>query len=140
MKILILCSANSCRSQMAQGILQSFDREIVVASAGTNPAPVIHPLAVEVMKEIDIDISKNHPVHINNYIEESWDSVITVCDSANENCPTFNGNVKSRLHINFDDPVTLEGSLREIIPEFRRIRDQIQTTFIDVYSDLVYMQ
>lgn len=110
MKVLILCTGNSCRSQMAHGVLQSLDSEIEVFSAGTQPAEKVNPRAVEVMKEIGIDISGHTPHNVGEYLNEPWDYVITVCGGANESCPAFVGNVKHRIHIGFDDPSDAVGS------------------------------
>ena len=104
MKILILCTGNSCRSQMAHGFLQSFDKNIQVYSAGTHPAEKVNPLVVKIMSEVGIDISKHIPTNVTAYLSDTWDYVITVCGSANETCPAFEGNVGKRLHIGFDDP------------------------------------
>ena len=93
MKILILCTGNSCRSQMAHGFLQSFDKDIQVYSAGTHPAEKVNPLAVEAMAEVGIDISRHIPTNVTAYLSDTWDYVITVCGSANEMCPAFEGNV-----------------------------------------------
>jgi len=134
MKILILCTGNSCRSQMAQGSMQSFDDRLTVRSAGTEPAGQINPKAVEVMKEIGIDISGNSPHNVSEYIGEPWDYVITVCDDANETCPVFLGSVKKRLHIGFEDPSKATGSEEFIRSEFYRIRDQIRERFHDLYT------
>ena len=90
MKILILCTGNSCRSQMAHGFLQSLDEDIQVFSAGTHPAPNVNPLAVEVMAEIGIDISRHTPTDVNTYLDKTWDYVITVCNNAQETCPLCN--------------------------------------------------
>ena len=104
MKILILCTGNSCRSQMAHGFLQSFDKDIEVYSGGTEPAVQVNAKAVEVMREVGIDISSHVPMHVNTYLDQAWDYVITVCGGANESCPAFTGKVGKRLHIGFDDP------------------------------------
>lgn len=133
MKVLILCTGNSCRSQMAHGFLQSFDPNIEVFSAGTKPAEKVNPKAVEVMKESGIDISGHAPHNVNEYLKEPWDYVITVCGGANESCPTFIGNVKHRLHIGFDDPSEAVGSDEYIISEFRRVRDEIKNRFAKFY-------
>ena len=117
-RILILCTGNSCRSQMAQGFLQSFDSELQVCSAGTEPAKQINPKAVQVMNEIGIDISKQTPIHVDQYIDEEWDYVITVCDDANETCPVFIGKVKERLHIGFYDPSHAKGTDDFILNEY----------------------
>src|SRR5665811_60 len=110
MKILILCTGNSCRSQMAQGFLQSFDGNLTVCSAGTDPTQNINEKAVEVMKEVDIDISHHKPKSVQIYLDEVWDYVITVCDDANETCPVFVGRVKHRLHMGFEDPSHARGT------------------------------
>jgi arsenate reductase len=132
-KILILCTGNSCRSQMAQGLLQSFDKNIEVHSAGTIPASMINPKAVEVMAEVGIDISKNSPKSVDEFLNDHWDYVITVCDDANETCPFFMGKVKFRLHMGFEDPSHITGSEDFILSEFRRIRDLIKKEFLDFY-------
>src|SRR5512133_524392 len=98
MKVLILCTGNSCRSQIAHGFLQSFDKNITVRSAGTEPANQINPIAIKVMKEANVDISHNTPKSVDQYLDEKWDYVITVCDMANETCPAFLGKVSHRLH------------------------------------------
>ncbi|HOU03240.1 MAG TPA: arsenate reductase ArsC [Bacteroidales bacterium] len=133
MKILILCTGNSCRSQMAHGFLQSFDDKITVRSAGTEPALSINRRAVMVMKEVGIDISHHTPRLVEQYLDEEWDYVITVCDNAKETCPLFMGKVKYRLHIGFEDPSNATGSEEFIMSEFRRVRDEIRTEFEKLY-------
>jgi arsenate reductase (thioredoxin) len=133
LKILILCTGNSCRSQMAHGFLQSFDDKILVCSAGTEPARQINQKAVQVMKEAGIDISHHTPKPVDQYLNDEWDYVITVCDDANETCPVFIGKVKHRLHIGFEDPSKAEGSEEFIMSEFRRIRNSIKDTFYKLY-------
>lgn len=133
MKILILCTGNSCRSQMAQGFLQSFDNKITVCSAGTEPAKQINQTAVEMMKEVGIDISHHKPNLVDEYLKEEWDYVITVCDHANETCPAFFGKVKNRLHIGFEDPSLASGTNEYIWGEYRRVRDEIQKAFYQFY-------
>lgn len=135
MKILILCTGNSCRSQIAQGYLQSFDKRIEVYSAGTVPASKINPVAVKVMAEDGIDISSNTPKNVDLYLNEPWDFVITVCDEANEACPFFPGKVNKRLHFGFEDPSNFKGTDTQVITEFRRIRDKIKNTFNKFYND-----
>ncbi len=134
MKMLILCTGNSCRSQMAHAFLQSFDANMEVRSAGTKPAPEVHPLAVKVMGEAGLDISSHRPTQVGDYINEAWDYVITVCGDANENCPVFTGRVKQRLHIGFEDPAKVTGSDEFVISEFRRIRDEIKEGFTQFYQ------
>ena len=102
--ILILCTGNSCRSQMAEGFLKSFNRNLDVFSAGTIPAARISSRAIQVMNELGIDISTEYPKSVDQFLGESFDYVITVCDHAKETCPVFLGNVKHRIHIDFDDP------------------------------------
>lgn len=133
MKVLILCTGNSCRSQMAHGILQSFDKSMEVYSAGTQPASQVNPLAVEVMKEIGIDLSSHTPKNVGIYLDDAWDYVITVCGGANETCPAFIGKVGKRLHIGFDDPSDAKGSEEFIISEFRRVRDEIRKRITEFY-------
>jgi arsenate reductase (thioredoxin) len=140
MKILILCTGNSCRSQMAHGFLQSFDKNIIVRSAGTEPAAQVNPKAVQVMSEIGIDISHHTPTMVDEYLEDEWDFVITVCDDANETCPAFFGKVKHRLHMGFEDPSHAKGSDEFIWSEFRRVRDLIKEQFNQFYSEQINVQ
>jgi arsenate reductase len=133
MKILILCTGNSCRSQMAHGWLQSFDQSIEVHSAGTEPAARVNDQAVEVMAEAGIDISQHYPKSVDLYLNKKWDWVITVCGDANERCPYFLGEVKHRIHIGFDDPSHAEGSDEFIRSEFIRVRDEIKKEFSNFY-------
>ena len=137
MKILILCTGNSCRSQMAEGFLQSFDKKNKVFSAGTFPASKVNSKAVIVMQEAGIDISNNTPKNVSIYLNEEWDYVITVCDDANESCPFFSGKVKHRLHLGFEDPSNATGSEEFILLEFRRIRDEIRAAFSKFYNDFL---
>jgi len=134
MKILILCTGNSCRSQMAQGFLKSFDNKIEVHSAGTFPSSVVNPKAIKVMAEIGIDISMNSPKSVDLYLDDKWDYVITVCDDANETCPVFIGKVKHRLHMGFEDPSKVTGTEEFIMSEFRRVRDEIKEAFYKLYQ------
>ncbi len=133
MKVLILCTGNSCRSQMAHGFLQSFDKSIEVHSAGTQPALQVNPQAVEAMKEVGIDISSHTPKSVDIYLKDTWDYVITVCGGANETCPTFIGKVCKRLHIGFDDPSDARGSEESVKDEFRRVRDEIRKRIAEFY-------
>lgn len=136
MKILILCTGNSCRSQMAQGFLQSFDADLTVCSAGIKPSEKINDNAVKVMKEVGIDISGEYPKHVNTFLKEAWDYVITVCGGAQETCPIFEGEVRCRMHFGFDDPATVEGTSGHVESEFRRIRDEIKNTFFQFYISI----
>ena len=132
-RILVLCTGNRCRSQMAQGILQSLDPQLDVHSAGTKPASEVHPLGIKVMAEIGLDISAHYTKNIDQYLGESWDYVITVCGGANESCPMFTGRVGKRLHIGFDDPDAFKGKEEELLNEFRRVRDEIKVKMRDFY-------
>lgn len=134
MKVLILCTGNSCRSQMAHGFLQAFDKDIQVFSAGTKPAAQVNPRAVEVMQEVGIDLSLHTPKGVELYLDETWDYVITVCGGANETCPTFTGKVVQRLHIGFDDPSDAQGTEAFILSEFRRVREEIRNRFWEFYT------
>ena len=129
MKILVLCTGNSCRSQMAEGFLNSFDEKLQVFSAGTEPGKEVHPKAIQVMKDINIDLSNNYPKSVNEFISDTFDYVITVCGGANDNCPVFTGKVKNRIHMGFDDPAEATGTEKQILDEFIRIRDEIQRDF-----------
>jgi arsenate reductase len=122
---------------MAQGFLKSFDSTIEVQSAGTFPAEKISQRAIKVMDEAGIDISKNSPKSVDKFLNDEWDYVITVCDDANESCPVFPGKVNRRLHIGFEDPSNVIGSEEFIMSEFRRIRDEIRTTFYKFYNDFL---
>lgn len=140
MKILILCTGNSCRSQIAQGFLQSFDSDLTVCSAGTEPSEKVNDKAVAVMNEVGIDISSAYPKSVNQYLDEEWDYVITVCGGANENCPMFTGHVKHRLHIGFDDPAAITGDEEFVMNEFRRIRNEIKNGFYAFYITEIKQQ
>lgn len=133
MKVLILCTGNSCRSQMAHGFLQSFDNKLDVFSAGTKPAEKVNPMAVKVMDEMGIDIAHHIPKSVDLYIGQEWDYVITVCGGAKESCPVFSGKVGKRLHIGFDDPSEATGTPEYISSEFHRVRDEIKARFYDLY-------
>ena len=135
MKILILCTGNSCRSQMAHGFLQSFDERLKVFSAGTEASGKLNEKAVLVMKEAGVDISHHTSDQVEKYLDEEWDYVITVCGGANEACPAFIGKVKYRLHIGFDDPSHAVGSDEFIMSEFYRVRDQIKVEFYQFYLE-----
>jgi len=140
MRVLILCTGNSCRSQMAHGFLQSFDERIDVFSGGTEASGKLSSRAVKVMSEIGIDISKHTSDSVNKYLDDEWDYVITVCGGANETCPAFLGKVKNRLHIGFDDPSHAEGSEEFIWSEFHRVRDEIKDAFYKLYEEEIKPQ
>lgn len=133
MKVLILCTGNSCRSQMAHGFLQSFDKNLVVRSAGTAASGKVNEKAIAVMKEVGVDISHHTSDKIDKYLGEDWVYVITVCNEANEVCPYFPGKVKKRMHMGFDDPSKFTGTEEFILSEFRRVRDEIKDAFYKLY-------
>lgn len=135
-KILILCTGNSCRSQMAEGLLKSFDNELEVFSAGTNPSSQVHPKAIFVMNEVGINLNNNFPKKADQFINESFDFVITVCDNAKETCPVFTGKVDKVLHIGFEDPAEAKGTDEEILNVFRKIRDEIKEQFYNFYKGI----
>ena len=135
MKVLILCTGNSCRSQMAEGILKFLDRRVEVFSAGTHPSAEVNPHAIKVMKEIGIDISGHFPKHVDQYLGQGFDYIVTVCDGAKESCPVFIGDVRHRLHIGFDDPALAAGDEEEVLATFRRVRDEIRRDFGRFYNE-----
>jgi arsenate reductase (thioredoxin) len=135
-RILILCTGNSCRSQMAAEFLRSLDANMEVDSAGTEPASRVHPLAVQVMKEAGRDIAGRTPLSVEEFLHRSFDYVITVCDNARETCPVFTGRVTHRLHMGFPDPAAVVGSPPEVLNAFRTIRDSIRETMTAWYRSL----
>jgi arsenate reductase len=118
---------------MAAGFLKSFDSSLEVFSAGTRPAYRVSSKAILVMNEAGIDISSNVPESVDKYIGESFDYVITVCDNAKESCPVFTGKVKNKIHLGFEDPAEAEGTEDEVLPVFRKIRDEIKSAFHNFY-------
>jgi arsenate reductase len=122
---------------MAEGFLKSFDPRLEVFSAGTKPAERINPFAVRVMKEVGIDISEQFPKDVERFLNEEFDYVITVCDNAKETCPVFTGRVKNRLHIGFEDPAEAVGEEEEVLPVYRRVRDQIGEAFRKLYDEVL---
>ena len=127
--ILILCTGNSCRSHLAEGILRVAVGEAAeVASAGSDPAGYVHPMAGEVMKEIEIDISAHTSKHLDEFLQREVHTVITVCGNADQACPIFPGQAEKH-HWPFDDPAKATGSEEEIRAVFRRVRDEIRAKF-----------
>jgi arsenate reductase len=122
---------------MAEGFLKSFNAGLTVFSAGTKPAFQVHPRAVEVMQEIGINISDNRPKNADQFLNESFDFVITVCDKAKETCPLFTGKVSERLHIGFQDPADAAGTSEEILSEFRVVRDEIKKGMLEFYMNKI---
>ena len=134
LQVLFLCTGNSCRSQMADGIVNhDFSGKITAVSAGTDPHG-LNPRAVQVMHEIGIDISQNSSDHLNRYAGQSFDYVISLCGDADEQCPAFFGGVK-RLHMPFDDPPRSTGSDQQVLTVYRRVRDEIREQMNDFFHE-----
>jgi len=128
-KVLILCTGNSCRSHMAEGILRAAAGDLFeVFSAGSRPAGYVHPRSIEALAEIDIDISTHTSKHLDQFLEAGIEIVITVCDHANESCPVFPGTVR-RHHWGFEDPPKAMRPGESELDAFRRIRDEIRQVF-----------
>ncbi len=127
--VLILCTGNSCRSHLAEGILRAAAGDLLdVQSAGSKPAGYVHPLAVAVMKEIGIDLSAHRSKHLNEFLDRQMETVITVCGNADQVCPVFPGQAR-RHHWGFDDPAHATGTEAEQLVVFRRVRDEIRRVF-----------
>ena len=137
MNILILCTGNTCRSQMAEGFLKSLDKFLEVYSAGTKAEGRVNPKAVQVMQESGYDISSGRPQSVDEFLDQPFDYVITVCDGAKEVCPIFTGKVVHQLHIGFDDPAGATGTKEEVLAVFRRVRDEIFRDFRKFYDEEV---
>ena len=135
-RILILCTGNSCRSQMAMGYLQSLSEALDVHSAGTNPTTQVHPLAIKAMAEVGVSLENAKPKSVVQYLDQQWDYVITVCGGANENCPAFIGKVGQRLHFGFDDPASATGTEEQQIVVFRRVRNEIMSRMKTFYEEI----
>jgi arsenate reductase len=134
-RLLILCTGNSCRSQMAEGwVNHLLGGRWEAHSAGTAPADAVNPLAVEVMGEVGVDLSDARPDHVDTYLPQAWDLVVTVCDAAKESCPVFPGTVP-RLHVGFEDPADALGSTEHRLAVFRRVRDDIRQRLIPQIVD-----
>jgi arsenate reductase len=136
MRILIICTGNTCRSQMAEGFLKSFDARLEVYSAGTRAEGKTNPYAIKVMQEVGINIAHQKPEFVDKYIRQGFDYVITVCDGAREICPVFTGHVKFRKHIGFEDPADAKGTEEEVLPVYRKVRDQIKEQFFEFYQNI----
>ncbi len=127
--VLILCTGNSCRSHLAEGVLRATAGEVLdVQSAASNPAGYVPPLAIRVMKEIGIDISGHRSKHLNEFLQRPVETVITVCGNADQVCPSFPGQV-NRYHWGFDDPAKAAGTEADKLVVFRRVRDEIKRVF-----------
>jgi arsenate reductase len=134
-RILLLCTGNSARSQMAAGFLKSFDTRLDVFSAGTEPAARVNPHAIAAMKEVGIDLSGEKPQSVSRFTSQAFDYVITVCDDADRTCPNFLGKVGKRVHIGFVDPAAATGSEEHRMTVFRQVRDEIRQKFFEYYKD-----
>jgi arsenate reductase len=127
--ILVLCTGNSCRSHLAEGILRAaLGDRYRVASAGSKPAGYVHPLAIRALDEIGLDISAHHSKHLDEFLDQDVETVITVCGNADQACPMFPGQM-NRHHFPFDDPAHAEGTEEEQMAVFRRVRDEIRRVF-----------
>lgn len=127
--VLILCTGNSCRSHMAEGVLRAAAGDVVtVHSAGSKPAGYVHPKAIQVMREIGIDLSAHTSKHMKEFMTTPITTVITVCGNADQVCPIFPGQV-NRHHWRFDDPAHATGTDEEVLAQFRRVRDEIKKVF-----------
>lgn len=124
-RILFLCTHNSCRSQMAEGLANHFLADRCRAFSAGTQATRVNPLAARVLAELGIDISHHRSKTLDEFQGESFDQVVTLCGDANETCPLFIGGTE-RIHRGFDDPSQLKGSEEEVLPEFRRVRDEIK--------------
>lgn len=132
-RVLFLCTANSCRSQMAEGIINHFLGDNIAAFSAGTQASSVNPMAIEVLKEIGIDISGHRSKNLSEFDEQRFDHVITLCGSANETCPLYIGGTK-KTHIGFDDPTNARGTREEILCEFRRVRDEIKEKLTAFYG------
>jgi len=133
-RILFLCTHNSCRSQMAEGLVNHFLGDRFLAFSAGTEATQVNPLAAKVMAQIGIDISGHRSKTIDEFAGEPFDYVITLCGDAKEKCPLFFGGVK-RVHIGFDDPSRLPGSEEQVLPEYRRVRDEIRQRLTQFFSE-----
>lgn len=133
---MILCTGNTCRSQMVEGYLKHLDDSLQVFSAGINPGNGVNPYAVKVMREKGIDISGKLSIDVLEFQNESFDYLITVCDHAKEVCPVFNGEIKHQIHFGFEDPAETIGTDEVIIKKYREVRDLIIEKFHTWYNSI----
>ncbi|CAN5436876.1 arsenate reductase ArsC [soil metagenome] len=134
-KVLVLCTGNSCRSQMAEGFLNALPG-ISAESAGVEPASVVHPLAIQAMQEVGIDISSQYPKDVKELLGHEFKFVITVCDHARNRCPIFPMPPFRSLHIPFQDPIHAAGSVDEQLAVYRTVRDQISAAMQEFASTM----
>jgi len=135
-KILIICTGNSCRSQMAEGWMRSFDERLEIISAGVKPELTVNKYAIKVMKEVGIDIESQHPKSVLDYKDFEFDYIITLCDSAKSKCPVFSSKKAKQLHIPFEDPADAKGNDDLITEIYRKVRDQIRDRFYELYKEI----
>ena len=134
-RILIICTGNSCRSQMAEAWLRSFDDRLDVFSAGIRPEKEVSPFAIEVMKAVNIDIRQQYPKPVGDFMNDDFDVVITVCDNAKKACLVFTANVKHHLHIGFEDPADATGNSDEILMVYQKVSIQIRDAFYKLFIE-----
>jgi len=133
--VLFLCTANSCRSQMAEGIVNTFLGDRLEAFSAGTKASFVNSMAIEVMREIGVDISKHRSKNLSEFDGQKFDYVITLCGDANETCPLYVGTTM-KMHIGFDDPARSTGSEEEVRREFRRVRDEIKEKVMRYFSNM----
>jgi arsenate reductase len=133
-KILLVCTGNSCRSQMAEAVLRKLAGEYEITSAGTDPELMVMPQTIEVMKEIGIALDDHYPKDVFDYAGQSFDYVITLCENARKSLPKFSGRVSKKLHLDFVDPASAKGTKEQILDEYREVRDDIIKAFTHLYE------
>ena len=132
-QILFLCTHNSCRSQMAEALANHFLGDRCLASSAGTEATRVNPLAAQALSELGIDTSSLHSKTMDEFAGQTFDHIVTLCGDANEKCPLFFGGVQ-RIHHGFDDPSRLSGSEVDVLPEFRRVRDEIKNWIMDYFG------
>lgn len=132
-KILFLCTHNSCRSQMAEGLANHYLADKVVAYSAGTEATRVNPLAAKVLTELGVDCSRQRSKTLEEFAGQEFDHAVTLCGDANDKCPLFIGKAK-RIHRGFDDPSRLHGTEEEVLPEFRRVRDEIKTWIMEYFG------
>ncbi len=134
MRVLVLCTGNSCRSQMAEGWLRALYGERIAAfSAGSQPAGYVHPKAVQVMAEVGVDLSNARSKSLEEFLGQRFEYVLTVCNSAAEACPVFPGPAR-RFHRDFPDPAKVQGSEEEVLAAFRAVRDALRDWLVELFA------
>lgn len=134
--VLIICTGNSCRSQIAEGFArQAFGNAVRIYSAGSNPSGVVHPMAIDVMQEIGINIRRNKSQHWRDLPVKDFDLIITVCDHADQHCPLVPTKRGERMHIPFEDPIRVTGSAETVRQAFRETREQIRETLLPAIGE-----